>query len=186
MFAESDADSVDDLFDDPPAAETPAIAHQCPSCGQEFRSEEEIRYCSACGALLHAEADRVGTVSVLLAEDAIVSRRKVVAVLKNLGCLVVEATNGREAVDLARQAKPDLVILDLYMPQMNGLEALDALRADRQFEKTTIVMPTVEADASIVRDALSRGADDYIRKDSSPTELQKRIDKHIQKIRART
>ncbi|MCH7920745.1 MAG: response regulator [Planctomycetes bacterium] len=128
----------------------------------------------------------MGTVSVLLAEDAIVSRRKVVAVLKNLGCLVVEATNGREAVDLARQAKPDLVILDLYMPQMNGLEALDALRADRQFEKTTIVMLTVEADASIVRDALSRGADDYIRKDSSPTELQKRIDKHIQKIRART
>lgn len=99
---------------------------------------------------------------------------------------MVEATNGREAVDLARQAKPDLVILDLYMPQMNGLEVLDALRADRQFEKTTIVMLTVEADASIVRDALSRGADDYIRKDSSPTVLQERINKHIQKIRART
>jgi CheY-like chemotaxis protein len=185
MFAENDADSAGDLFDDAPAAETPAIAHQCPSCGQESQSEKEIRYCSACGAPLHA-AEGVSKVSVLLAEDATVSKRKVLAVLKNLGCVVVEAANGREAVDLARQVKPDLVILDLYMPQMNGLEALDALRADRQFKKTTIAMLTVEADASFVRDALSRGADDYIRKDSSPSELQKRLDKHIQKIRART
>ena len=69
---------------------------------------------------------------------------------------------------------------------MNGLEALDALRADRQFKKTTIVMLTVEADASFVRDALARGANDYIRKDSSPTELQERINKHVQNIRSQT
>ena len=82
--------------------------------------------------------------------------------------------------------KPHLVILDLHMPEMSGMEALDALRADPAFEKTTIVILTAEADASFVRDALARGANDYIRKDSSPTELQERINKHVQNIRSQT
>jgi DNA-binding response OmpR family regulator len=47
-------------------------------------------------------------------------------------------------------------------------------------------MLTAEADASFVRDALARGANDYIRKDSSPTELQERINKHVQNIRSQT
>ena len=198
MFAENDAAGADDLFDDEPRSHellghgladakpsSKARALQCSRCGKEFLTEEEILFCNACGSPLHA-AGTVNTVSVVLAEDASVSRRKIAAMLKRLGCRVTEALNGREAVDLASQVKPHLVILDLHMPEMSGMEALDALRADPAFEKTTIVILTAEADASFVRDALARGANDYIRKDSSPTELQERINKHVQNIRSQT
>ena len=187
MSAENDSGSADDLFDELPGdgaeAETPSKAHRCPSCGKEFQTDEEIHFCNACGAPLHA-AGSINTVSVLLAEDAIISRRKISAVLKRLGCRVAEATNGREAVGLADQVDPDLIILDVHMPDLNGIEALDLLRANPKFQKTTIVMLTAEADASVVRDALTRGANDYIRKDSTPTELLERINKHLQNIRA--
>ena len=93
---------------------------------KEFLTEEEILFCNACGSPLHA-AGTVNTVSVVLAEDASVSRRKIAAMLKRLGCRMTEALNGREGVDLASQVKPHLVILDLHMPEMSGMEALDAL-----------------------------------------------------------
>jgi CheY-like chemotaxis protein len=187
MFAENDSSNADDLFaDTPDDAESSGKsmqAHKCPACGKEFHSEEEIRFCNACGAPLHA-AGVVGTVSVVLGEDSLISMRKITAILKRLGCSVAEAANGREAVGLAHQIKPHLIILDVHMPDLNGLEALDALRALPQFDKTTIVMLTGEFDGSVVRDALTRGANDYIRKDSTPTELQERINRHVQNIRA--
>lgn len=189
MFAESDIGSIDDLFDsdgddEQGKAEPESMkAQRCNACGKEYRSKQTVRFCSDCGAPL-AAAGSIGTVSVLLAEDAIISRRKITAVLKRLGCLVTEAANGREAVGMAHQHNPHLIILDVHMPDLNGLEALDQLRADDRFKATTIVMLTGEADASVVRDALTRGANDYIRKDSSPTELQERINRHVQNIRA--
>lgn len=194
MFAESDAGGIEDLFDDDsgdshkePEQEKPAgmKAQRCSACGKEFRSKQTVKFCSDCGAPLGA-AGAIGTVNVLLAEDAIITRRKVSAVLKRLGCIVIEATNGREAVGMAHQHNPHLIILDVHMPDLNGLEALDQLRKDESFKSTTIVMLTGEADAKVVRNALTRGANDYIRKDSSPTELQERINRHIQNIRAGT
>ena len=182
MFAENGNASADDLFDDD--RDSRPKAQKCAACGMEFQSREVIRFCSACGAPLGA-ANAVGAVHVLLAEDAIVSRRKITAVLKRLGCIVAEATNGREAVGLAHQTHPHLIVLDVHMPDQNGLEALDILRQDEKFKKTTIVMLTGEADAKVVRDALTRGANDYIRKDSSPTELQERLNRHVQNIRMR-
>ncbi len=181
MFAEDGTVSADDLFDD---QRTKPRAQKCAACGMEFHVPEAIRFCSACGAPLGAAgaAGAAGAVSVLLAEDTIVTRRKITAILKRLGCIVTEATNGREAVGLANLTNPQLIVLDIHMPDQNGLQALDILRADEKFRKTTIIMLTGEADAKVVRDALTRGANDYVRKDSSPTELQERLNRHVQNI----
>ena len=182
MFEDNDGGSIDDLFGD---GDTPdaQVKQRCTSCGTEFSSEEVVaRFCSACGTPLNPKAS-VGEIRVLLAEDAIVSRQKITAVLRRLGCVVSEAVNGREAVGLAHQINPHLIILDVHMPDQNGLEALDILRAEGKFKNTRIVMVTGEADASIVKDALARGANDYIRKGSSTTELQQRLNRHVQNIR---
>lgn len=181
MSDEETTGTADDLFQDPPSA-TPARATKCSRCGREYTDVEDQRFCGSCGAPLHADGT-VGTVRVLLAEDAMISRRKIGAILNRLGCEVAEAVNGREAVGLAHRFDPHLIILDVHMPEMDGLEVLDKLRTDEKFANTTIVMLTGEADASVVRDAVSRGARDYIRKDSTPTELHERINKHIQHTR---
>ncbi len=99
--------------------------------------------------------------------------------------VVAEAVNGREAVGLAYQLQPHLIILDIHMPDQNGLEVLDILRGDPKFQSTVIVMLTGEADASVVREALAHGANDYIRKGSSPKEIGQRLNRHVQTIRAK-
>ena len=79
------------LADAKPSSKTRAL--QCSRCGKEFLTEEEILFCNACGSPLHA-AGTVNTVSVVLAEDASVSRRKIAAMLKRLGCRMTEVLNG--------------------------------------------------------------------------------------------
>ena len=69
---------------------------------------------------------------ILIADDSRVMRQIVVRTLRQAGFTghdIVEATNGRELVELARSESPDLVLSDWNMPEMNGIDALDALRA---------------------------------------------------------
>ncbi len=155
----------------------------CPRCSKRFETTEEIRFCSDCGAPLHADGTS-GPTRVLLGEDAIIARRKVGAVLKKLGCEVIEATDGKEAVEMARSQSPDLIILDVHMPFMNGLQVLQTLRGDESLKGTPIIMLTTEADAKFVREAFTKGAQDYLRKDTLATELQERLNVHIQQIRS--
>jgi two-component system chemotaxis response regulator CheY len=179
MNADDVHSSADDLFADPPKA--PAV-RMCGACKKEVPPGSEAQYCSACGAPLNAENQAL--VHVLLAEDAIISRRKIGAILKRLGCQVIEAVNGKEALRLARESKPDLIVLDVHMPEMGGMEALQQLHADARFRDTPIVMLTAEADSAVVRDAVTGGARDYIRKDSAPSDLQARLNKHVREVRA--
>jgi CheY-like chemotaxis protein len=68
-------------------------------------------------------------VKVLIADDDRLVRTMLSDLLADLGHAVVEATNGAEAVELARREAPDLLILDFLMPKLSGLDALQALRA---------------------------------------------------------
>ena len=172
-------DELDSLFA-PKATRQDLI---CGACGKRYAAASEQRFCSACGGLLHAEGAAVSLV-VLVADDAVISRRKVTAILKHLGCRTVEAADGREAVDLVHRERPNLLVLDVHMPAMNGIQVLEALREDPAAADMPIVMLTGEADASVVRDALARGARDYIRKDSTPAAMQERLNKHVQLLRA--
>jgi DNA-binding response OmpR family regulator len=93
--------------------------------------------------------------------------------LKSAGYEVVTAGNGIQAVDQVREHTPDLVILDLMMPEMDGLEAMRELRA---FSATPVIMLTARgADDEKIR-GLKLGADDYLAKPFNPEELIARIE----------
>lgn len=109
--------------------------------------------------------------TVLVCDDEPVIRALVCATLSDEEYETVEARDGDESLELARSARPDLVILDMMMPGRNGLEVLAELRDDPELAKTAVVMLTARtqgADRAAVTDA---GADRYLAKPFSPAEL---------------
>jgi len=113
-------------------------------------------------------------VRVLLADDESHVRLFVKTVVSSMGCQVVgEATNGKEALELFDQTSPDLVLLDINMPVMDGIAALKALRV--KSDKVAIVMLTSLASADIVEQSLEAGANYHLRKDLPLNELKQEI-----------
>jgi two-component system KDP operon response regulator KdpE len=88
------------------------------------------------------------------------------------GYRVVDATNGLEAVERVREDLPDLVIMDVQMPEMDGFEALEQIR---QASTVPVIMLTVKADEEAKVRGLELGADDYVTKPFSPRELSSRV-----------
>lgn len=110
--------------------------------------------------------------TVLVVDDEARLVSLVKAYLEQGGFHVVTAKNGREALFMARQEKPDLILLDIMMPEMDGHEFL---RIHRQERPTPIILLTakVEEDDKII--GLELGADDYVTKPFSPRELLARV-----------
>ena len=92
--------------------------------------------------------------------------------LERDGYQVFEATNGQEALDAFRLRLPDLVVMDVMMPEMDGFEALRELR---KFSSVPVVLLTVKSDERDVIHGLELGADDYVSKPFSPGVLVSRI-----------
>jgi two-component system, OmpR family, alkaline phosphatase synthesis response regulator PhoP len=105
---------------------------------------------------------------ILIADDEPDIRDILSFNLKKEGYTVFTARDGNEAVDLARNTKPDLVILDIMMPEKTGVEVCEILRADPAFKNTLIIFLTALNDEATQIKGLSTGADDYISKPVSP------------------
>jgi DNA-binding response OmpR family regulator len=104
--------------------------------------------------------------------------------LKQAGFSVTSAADGAEALTKARMTPPDLIVLDLMLPEINGLEVCKMLRRDAATAALPIIMLTAKA-AEIDRVlGLELGADDYITKPFSPRELVLRIQKLLQRGQA--
>jgi len=109
--------------------------------------------------------------SVLVVDDVLTNRSFVKGYLGPCGIKVMEAANGREAVDLTRQHQPDLILMDMKMPEMDGYEATQIIKGDDDLKVTPVVGLTAYAmkeDEERIRDA---GCDGYLRKPVSKTEL---------------
>jgi two-component system, NarL family, response regulator NreC len=112
------------------------------------------------------------TVRVLIAEDHGVVRKGLRLLLEQHTEIVVvgEAANGREAVEMAAALSPQVIIMDVTMPLLNGLEAADQiLRSNRQIG---VIMLTMHADESYVLRALSVGVKGYLLKESAEDDLR--------------
>lgn len=92
--------------------------------------------------------------------------------LEHGGFRVIEAHDGKQALAMARQAKPDLIVLDLNLPGMDGLDVCRALRRESE---TPIIMLTARVEETDRLIGLELGADDYITKPFSPRELVARV-----------
>jgi two-component system phosphate regulon response regulator PhoB len=84
---------------------------------------------------------------------------------------VIEAADGQQALALAHAARPDLILLDVNLPDISGLEICQRLRGDRQFTESKIVILTAAAQESDVALGLAAGADHYLTKPFSPVHL---------------
>ena len=112
---------------------------------------------------------------VLVVEDDPDVRRLVEMKLKLDGIETLTATNGQEALDVLAESPVDLVILDLQMPVMGGIETCRRIREDDELSGIPIVMLTARAQAADIQEGLSTGADDYVVKPFSPRELLGRV-----------
>ncbi|HAI83447.1 MAG TPA: DNA-binding response regulator [Chitinophagaceae bacterium] len=95
--------------------------------------------------------------------------------LSKEGYEIVTAKDGQEAIDLAKQVQPDLIILDIMMPKKTGIEACAYLRSQTSFNDTLIIFLTALNDESSQIKGLEMGADDYISKPISPKVLVSRV-----------
>jgi two-component system, OmpR family, response regulator ResD len=109
---------------------------------------------------------------VLIVDDEPNIREVVGLYLRRDGHSVVSATDGEEALEVFRESEPDLVILDLMLPKMSGLEVCRRMRADR---KVPMIMLTARGEEEERIVGLSLGADDYVVKPFSPRELAARV-----------
>lgn len=111
--------------------------------------------------------------NILLAEDEKQLSRALVTAIQATGYHVDPAYNGQEAVDLAGQRAYDVIILDIMMPKLNGIEALKQLR--QTGNKTYVIMLTAMAEIDDKVTGLDAGADDYLTKPFSLKELLARL-----------
>jgi len=115
---------------------------------------------------------------VLLAEDHDDSRRVYGLILRHFGYQVEEATNGEDAVELARRSHPDLVLMDIGLPVLDGWQASRILKSDP--ETTGIPLIAFSAHIDSTADLAGRATfDGYILKPVSPLELVRRVGAYI-------
>ncbi|MFN2135189.1 MAG: response regulator transcription factor [Candidatus Promineifilaceae bacterium] len=109
---------------------------------------------------------------ILVVDDEARMRRFIRMNLELEGYQVVEAENGIQALDQIRKFTPDLVIMDVMMPEMDGFETLRMLR---EISTVPVILLTVRSDEEDINRGLNLGADDYITKPFSPRELNSRV-----------
>ena len=120
---------------------------------------------------------------VLVVDDEPRIIRFVRVYLEMEGFRVIEAHNGLEALDQAREKMPDIVLLDVMMPEMDGIETL---RMIREFSSVPVVMLTVQNLEEDKIRGLDSGADDYITKPFSPRELVSRVRAVLRRVQSLT
>jgi DNA-binding response OmpR family regulator len=110
--------------------------------------------------------------TVLVVDDETIVREVIVSYLRRDGFRTLEASDGELACELAERERPDLVVLDLMLPSMDGLEVCRRIRAHRDVPVIMLTARSEEADRIV---GLELGADDYVTKPFSPRELAVRV-----------
>jgi DNA-binding response OmpR family regulator len=92
------------------------------------------------------------------------------------GYEVISATHGAEALEVARERRPDVVVSDIMMPVMSGIDLVIAMRDDAQLSEVPVVLLSAKAQAGDVRVGLEAGAADYVTKPFEPLDLVSRVE----------
>ncbi|HCN27210.1 MAG TPA: DNA-binding response regulator [Verrucomicrobiales bacterium] len=118
---------------------------------------------------------------ILIIEDQAPMRRNLALMLELEGYQVCVAENGRAGVEAARKSRPDLILCDVMMPEMDGYGVVQALREDDSFANTPFIFLTAKSERADVRMGMNFGADDYLTKpvvrDDLLAAVQTRLDR---------
>ncbi|HEV8461988.1 MAG TPA: response regulator [Gaiellaceae bacterium] len=116
---------------------------------------------------------------ILVADDDDDMRRLVTFRLEHSGFTVLQAKDGEEAYRLAAEERPDLAVLDVGMPKLDGVEVVRRLRADAATQAMPIILLTAWVQEADVQRGFAAGASDYMKKPFSPMELVARVQTHL-------
>jgi len=114
--------------------------------------------------------------TILVADDSAGDRSVARTILEGAGYTVLEARDGNQALEVARASRPDLVILDVVMPRIGGLETCRILKAQGEGEYLPVLMVSTRSSVSARVDGLRSGADDYLGKPYDKSELLARVE----------
>jgi CheY-like chemotaxis protein len=113
--------------------------------------------------------------SILVAEDEPDIRELVAFTLRFSGHDVITTTNGQDAVNIAGQIRPDLILMDVRMPRMNGYDACRTLKADPTLCDIPVVFLSAKGQDSEIKAGLAAGAEEYLLKPFAPFKLAERV-----------
>ena len=114
---------------------------------------------------------------ILLVEDHPLVRAGCHRVLRSTGATVIDATTGAAALKLNRELQPDIIFLDISLPDINGADMLDQLMAENQ--ATRVIVLTMYEDMALARRLLRRGAAGYVTKRDSPESMLRAIERAV-------
>jgi two-component system cell cycle response regulator DivK len=126
---------------------------------------------------LHNDADTVGKKHILIVEDDGKNMKLLRDILNVSGYVTIEAGDGRKAVELAKEKKPDLILMDIQLPFMDGLEATKLIRADPATQHIPIFALTAFAMGGDRERFIQAGCDDYLSKPYNIKELLEKVKK---------
>ena len=119
---------------------------------------------------------------ILIAEDERDIRDLVAFTLRFAGYEVVVATNGEEAVQMAPQVNPDLILMDVRMPKMTGYEACKVMKANPDIKDIPVVFLTARGQENEIQQGLEVGAEEYLLKPFAPDQLTNRVKAILEKF----
>ena len=117
--------------------------------------------------------------SILIVEDSRINRKILTNLLEKEGCRIRAAEHGREALALLQEEKPDLIVLDVLMPEMNGLELCRRLKQEAATRDIPVIFISSLDDTTDKLNGFEAGAVDYITKPFHPAEVLARINTHL-------
>jgi CheY-like chemotaxis protein/class 3 adenylate cyclase len=119
---------------------------------------------------------------IVVIEDDAGTRMLVTQVLKKEGHEVMAAEDGLKGLELIREFRPDVVVSDIQMPNLDGFEVLDRVRNDDALATTAVILLTSLQDRTHMRQGMTTGADDYLTKPFAPQELREAVNAQLNKL----
>lgn len=117
---------------------------------------------------------------ILIVDDVSKNLQVVGAMLDDVGYATTFATSGKQAIERVKTANPDLILLDLMMPEINGLQVCEHLKADPLYAEIPIIFLTASNESEHLLQAFSQGAVDYVTKPYKAPELLARVKTHLE------
>jgi len=123
------------------------------------------------------------SIRVMVVDDALYIRELISLILRNEGYEVIKAANGKEALNALNGTNIDMLITDLNMPEVNGIELVESLRNMPDFKSTPVLMVTSENQESIRKRARQAGVNEWMLKPFIPKQLVDTVKKYVTSIK---
>ena len=125
--------------------------------------------------------EKITAPKILIVEDNQDNRELIVKALRINGYKLIEAVDGEEAIEKAKSERPDLILMDLFIPKIDGYEVTRRLKGNDEFKNIPVIACTAHAMKGDMEDALAAGCDGYIPKPIDVRQLSKQINSFLHK-----